>query len=136
MINETGGPTTATAPGTSPAPGTGRVAPPAGAAATGHDWPLTRLDIASLRRYRRELLAEEHRVTCGSHVARSRQLVLTTLASAEIGSELTTYRRALRLRLEATTNELVARYRDDPGSCLSALPGATVVPGRHPRAAD
>jgi hypothetical protein len=121
---------TATAPPTATVPGTGRAAAPE------HGWPLTRLDIAGLRRYRRELLAEEHRVTCGSHVARARQLVLASLVSVEIGQELTTYRRALRLRLEATTSELVARYRDDPGSCLSALPGATVVPAQDPRAAD
>lgn len=103
---------------------------------TEHELPLTGLDIAGLRRYRRELLEEEHRVTCRSHVARARQAILASLVSVEAGRELTTYRRALRLRLEATTSELVARYRDDPGSCLSALPGATVVPARVPRAAD
>ena len=36
--------------------------------------------------------------------------------------QLSAYRRALHGRLTAATDELVARYREDPRTCLSALP--------------
>lgn len=36
--------------------------------------------------------------------------------------ELSTYRNALHVRLDATTLELIARYREDPSRCLVALP--------------
>lgn len=37
-------------------------------------------------------------------------------------SQLSAYRLALHRRLSAATAELIARYREDPGQCLSALP--------------
>ncbi len=43
------------------------------------------------------------------------------LGAAE--AQLSEYRRALHLRLGAATSELIARYRDEPGLCLTALPG-------------
>jgi hypothetical protein len=43
------------------------------------------------------------------------------LTSAE--SQLSTYRTALHARLASATTELIARYREAPDSCLSALPG-------------
>ncbi len=36
--------------------------------------------------------------------------------------ELSTYRSALHTRLDLSTRELIARYREDPQSCLVALP--------------
>jgi hypothetical protein len=36
--------------------------------------------------------------------------------------QLSAYRAALHRRLSAATTELIARYRDDPSLCLSALP--------------
>lgn len=41
--------------------------------------------------------------------------------------QLSEYRAALHQRLGAATSELIARYRDEPGLCLTALP---VQPGR------
>jgi hypothetical protein len=46
--------------------------------------------------------------------------LLTDLRRAE--HELSAYRRDLHDRLDAATRELVARYREDPASCLVALP--------------
>lgn len=42
------------------------------------------------------------------------------LVAAE--SELSAYRSALHVRLDAATLELIARYREDPSRCLVALP--------------
>ena len=42
--------------------------------------------------------------------------------------QLSEYRAALHRRLGAATSELIARYRDEPGLCLTALP---VQPGRR-----
>lgn len=42
------------------------------------------------------------------------------LALAEL--QLSTYRSALHDRLGAATQELIARYREDPGLCLAVLP--------------
>jgi hypothetical protein len=42
------------------------------------------------------------------------------LAKAE--SQLSAYRTALHERIQHATNELIARYRDEPALCLSALP--------------
>lgn len=42
------------------------------------------------------------------------------LGAAEV--ELSTYRSALHRRIGDATNELIARYREQPGLCLSALP--------------
>jgi len=42
------------------------------------------------------------------------------LRAAEV--ELSTYRSALHERISDATNELIARYREQPGLCLSALP--------------
>jgi hypothetical protein len=42
------------------------------------------------------------------------------LADAE--SQLSEYRNVLHARLGAATSELIARYRDEPGLCLTALP--------------
>jgi hypothetical protein len=44
-------------------------------------------------------------------------------------SQLSAYRAALHRRLAAATSELIARYREEPGLCLSVLPS-------KPRAAD
>jgi hypothetical protein len=61
------------------------------------------------------------------------------LAVAE--AELSAYRLALHRRLAAATGELIARYREEPALCLSALPlrrsgarSGELLPGR--RAAD
>jgi hypothetical protein len=43
------------------------------------------------------------------------------LTSAE--SQLSSYRTALHTRLASATTELIARYREAPDSCLTALPG-------------
>jgi outer membrane protein TolC len=48
------------------------------------------------------------------------------LADAE--KTLSEYRSALHKRLGAATSELIARYRDEPGLCLTALP---VQPARR-----
>jgi hypothetical protein len=37
-------------------------------------------------------------------------------------AQLSEYRAALHTRLGAATSELIARYRDEPGLCLTALP--------------
>jgi hypothetical protein len=42
------------------------------------------------------------------------------LAGAEI--QLSAYRAALHRRISAATDELIARYRENPGLCLAALP--------------
>ncbi|HET7407184.1 MAG TPA: hypothetical protein VFJ21_08660 [Mycobacteriales bacterium] len=42
------------------------------------------------------------------------------LADAEVA--LSAYRSALHQRIDAATGELIARYREDPTLCLSALP--------------
>ena len=44
----------------------------------------------------------------------------TDLHTAEV--ELSAYRTALHRRIGDATNELIARYREQPGLCLSALP--------------
>lgn len=45
-----------------------------------------------------------------------------TLALEEAERRISDYRSALITRLEAATTELIARYREDPSSCLVALP--------------
>jgi hypothetical protein len=45
---------------------------------------------------------------------------LTRLAAAE--AELSAYRRSLHERLDDATSELIARYREEPGLALRALP--------------
>ena len=42
------------------------------------------------------------------------------LAAAEV--QLSAYRAALHRRISASTDELIARYREDPGLCMLALP--------------
>ncbi len=42
------------------------------------------------------------------------------LSSAEV--QLSAYRTALHRRISGSTDELIARYREDPGLCLVALP--------------
>jgi hypothetical protein len=42
--------------------------------------------------------------------------------------QLSEYRAALHQRLGAATSDLIARYRDEPGLCLAALP---LQPGRR-----
>ena len=44
--------------------------------------------------------------------------------------QLSAYRQALHSRLQAATDELVARYKEDPRACLSALPPAPGGPRR------
>ncbi len=46
--------------------------------------------------------------------------LVTDLEKAE--RQLSAYRTALHRRLSSATNELIARYRDEPSLCLSALP--------------
>ena len=46
--------------------------------------------------------------------------LVTDLEKAE--AQLSAYRAALHRRLGSATNELIARYRDEPSLCLSALP--------------
>lgn len=46
--------------------------------------------------------------------------LLEDLSKAE--RQLSAYRKALHRRLSAATGELIARYRDSPRDCLSALP--------------
>jgi outer membrane protein TolC len=40
----------------------------------------------------------------------------------EAERQLSSYRNALHVRLGDATSELIARYRDEPNLCLSALP--------------
>jgi hypothetical protein len=51
---------------------------------------------------------------------RSTAALEADLADAE--GQLSEYRAALHARLEAATSELIARYRDEPGLCLTVLP--------------
>ena len=46
--------------------------------------------------------------------------LVAELTKAE--AQLSAYRSALHRRLAAATSELIARYREEPGLCLSALP--------------
>jgi hypothetical protein len=46
--------------------------------------------------------------------------LIDQLSKAE--GQLSAYRTALHTRIQASTNELIARYRNDPAQCLSALP--------------
>lgn len=48
----------------------------------------------------------------------------------EAEAELSAYRTALHDKLAAATEELVARYREDPTACLTALPSPDLVPRR------
>ena len=49
------------------------------------------------------------------------EALLADLTQAE--SELSAYRNALHGRIAGATTELIARYREEPTLCLSALPG-------------
>lgn len=44
--------------------------------------------------------------------------------------QLSEYRAALHVRLGAATSELIARYRDEPALCLTALPSQPARPRR------
>lgn len=46
--------------------------------------------------------------------------LIEQLSKAEVA--LSEYRAALHRRIQASTNELIARYRADPAQCLSVLP--------------
>jgi hypothetical protein len=46
--------------------------------------------------------------------------LMTALERAE--EQLSTYRAALHARMASASSELIARYRDDPHACFSALP--------------
>ncbi len=48
----------------------------------------------------------------------------------EAEAQLSTYRTALHIRLDLATRELIARYHDDPSSCLVALPQRPVPESR------
>jgi len=61
----------------------------------------------------------ERRVDAGDPVAQAQ--LARDLVAAEVG--LSTYRSALHRRIADATGELIARYREQPGLCLSALPG-------------
>jgi hypothetical protein len=69
-------------------------------------------------------------VVDGDH--RHNQALAHDLAKAE--RELSAYRAALHRRLAAATGELIARYREDPLQCLSALPLQSAQPRRAVRA--
>jgi len=56
------------------------------------------------------------------------------LARAE--ATLSQYRTALHRQLQTTTTELVARYRDEPNSCLAALAHQRPAPAGHHRPDD
>ncbi len=53
---------------------------------------------------------------------RTRAELFTRLSSAE--SVLSSYREALHKRLDRATDELVARYHEDPTQCFMALPAS------------
>lgn len=63
-----------------------------------------------------ELWSREHRPEDQAHSA----TLLKDLSFAEL--QLSAYRTALHDRLGAATHELIARYREDPSLCLTALP--------------
>ena len=63
-----------------------------------------------------ELWSREVRPEDPAHSA----ALLKDLAFAEL--QLSAYRTALHARLGAATHELIARYREDPSLCLTALP--------------
>ena len=48
------------------------------------------------------------------------ETLVAELVTAE--AQLSAYRAALHRRLSAATTELIARYREEPSLCLSALP--------------
>jgi hypothetical protein len=56
------------------------------------------------------------------------ELLDRELTDAE--AELSDYRTALHEKLAAATEELVARYREDPTACLTALPSPDLMPRR------
>jgi len=58
--------------------------------------------------------------------AAGQRLLEGDLRDAE--QQLSAYRAALHRRIDATTGELIARYRDQPDLCLTALP---LPPVRH-----
>ena len=68
-----------------------------------------------------ELWAREPRFDDAAHTER----LVRDLSKAE--AQLSAYRTALHKRLAAATGELIARYREQPALCLSALPLAPVV---------
>ena len=68
-----------------------------------------------------ELWAREPRVDDEVYNER----LINDLSKAE--AQLSAYRTALHKRLAAATGELIARYREQPTLCLSALPMAPVV---------
>jgi hypothetical protein len=49
-----------------------------------------------------------------------RDELITSMERAE--EQLSNYRNALHVRMSAANNELIARYRDKPQDCFSALP--------------
>lgn len=59
--------------------------------------------------------------------------LIKDLSSAEI--QLSAYRAALHRRISGSTDELIARYREDPGLCLVALPADQKAAARR-RALD
>ena len=63
-----------------------------------------------------ELWSREHRPEDAAHSA----ALLKDLSFAEL--QLSAYRTALHDRLGAATHELIARYREEPSLCLTALP--------------
>jgi len=48
------------------------------------------------------------------------EMLTRELAAAEV--QLSAYRAALHRRISSSTDELIARYREDPGLCMLALP--------------
>jgi hypothetical protein len=69
-----------------------------------------------------ELWAREPKM---GDVAYNKRLALD-LSKAE--SQLSSYRTALHKRLASATSELIARYREQPTLCLSALPTQRAMP--------
>jgi hypothetical protein len=63
-----------------------------------------------------ELWEREPRAADQAH----NEILARDLANAE--AQLSAYRNALHRRITGSTDELIARYREDPGLCLLALP--------------
>ena len=87
--------------------------------------------LTSSRRRARHHLADRRRpaaarpcLAVGTGAASRRpahnELLARDLANAE--AQLSAYRNALHRRITGSTDELIARYREDPGLCLLALP--------------
>ena len=57
-----------------------------------------------------------------AHTGDPHEIAALVRRITEAEAQLSTYRTALHIRLDLATRELIARYHDDPSSCLVALP--------------